>query len=101
VHAIARGRIGRIELADANLAAGGALVARSSPAMCFSKTLLPEPLGPMMQKISPALMSRLMSLSTVARPNFFVRFLTVTPKVLPWKGEAVKVDEGMVRAALW
>src|SRR6478736_6553329 len=66
------------------------LVARSRPAICLSRTLFPEPLGPMMQKISPGLISRLMSRSTVERPKVLVRFLTVTPKVLSTNGEVVK-----------
>jgi hypothetical protein len=40
----------------------------SSPAIWRSNTLLPEPLGPMMTKISPGLMLSEMSVSTVCEP---------------------------------
>ena len=56
--------------------------------MCRSRTLLPEPLGPMMTKISPGRTSRLTSLSTAVPAKLLLSLSMVTPKVLAAKGAA-------------
>jgi hypothetical protein len=47
--------------------------------MCFSRTLLPEPLGPMSTKISPGSTVRLMSFRTISEPKFLETCSSVTP----------------------
>src|SRR6185369_5252165 len=54
----------------------------SSLTMCFKRTLLPVPEGPMMQKVSPALISRLMSLSTWLVPKYLFSFSIRIPTPL-------------------
>src|SRR5882724_11457551 len=54
-------------------------VGSSRPTMCFRRTLLPEPLGPIRTKISPGATSSEMSRSTARSPKFLLSFSSLTP----------------------
>src|SRR5262249_21264924 len=54
-------------------------VGSSRPTICLSRTLLPEPLGPIRTKISPGSMSRETSFSTWRLPKSFVTCSSFTP----------------------
>ena len=65
--------------------------------MCFSSTLLPEPLGPMMTKISPGRTARSTSLSTATPSKLLWSFSMVTPKVLAGEGSGGNGGHGALQ----